>query len=75
MMTMHATLGTRAMTEFDALQTAQADTLESVLELPLLLSRRQINILATVAQRQGLTSAQYLRQLISNLCDSEVITN
>jgi hypothetical protein len=75
MMTMNATLGTRAMTEFDALHTSQADTMESVLELPLLLSRRQINLLATAAQRQGLTSAQYLRQMISKMCETEGITN
>jgi hypothetical protein len=74
-MTMKATLGTRAMTEFDALQSAQCETLESVLELPLLLSRRQMTILAAAAQRQGLTSAQFLRKIISNVCENEVRSN
>jgi hypothetical protein len=59
------------MTEFDALMAAQRETADSVLELPLLISRQQMNKLAIAAQRQGLTSAQFLRKVITSLCDNE----
>lgn len=39
-----------------------------VVEVALLLSRQQISQLAQQAQRRGLTSAQFLRQYISSLC-------
>ncbi|HQR41833.1 MAG TPA: hypothetical protein PLX97_04095, partial [Gemmatales bacterium] len=39
-----------------------------VVEVSLLLSRHQVSQLAQQAQRCGLTSAQFLRQYISNLC-------
>ena len=41
-----------------------------VVEVSLLLSRHQISQLAQQAQRCGLTSAQFLRQYISTLCQS-----
>lgn len=69
--TMNAMPGSRAMTELDPISTAQLDTIESVLELPLLLSRQQIDMLAVVAERQGLTSAQLLRRYISSICENE----
>lgn len=43
-----------------------------VVEVSLLLSRAQISQLAQQAQRCGLTSAQFLRQYISNLCQNMV---
>jgi hypothetical protein len=41
-----------------------------VVEVSLLLSRAQISQLAQQAQRCGLTSAQFLRQYISTLCQN-----
>lgn len=41
-----------------------------VVEVPLLLSRSQINQLANQAHRRGMTSAQFLRQYISTICQS-----
>jgi hypothetical protein len=46
---------------------AQAAT-DDVMEFPLLLSRQQVARLATVAERQGMTSAQFLRRCINSLC-------
>jgi hypothetical protein len=43
-----------------------------VVEVSLLLSRAQISELAQQAQRCGLTSAQFLRQYISTLCQNVV---
>lgn len=59
------------MTEFDPVHAAQRETMDSVLELPLLLSRQQMNKLAAIAHRQGLTSAQLLRKYISSICEFE----
>lgn len=39
-----------------------------VVEVALLLSRSQINQLANQAHRRGMTSAQFLRQCISTMC-------
>lgn len=41
-----------------------------VVEVSLLLSRSQINQLANQAHRRGLTSAQFLRQCISTMCQT-----
>ena len=45
-------------------------TSTEVVEVSLLLSRSQINQLANQAHRRGLTSAQFLRQCISNMCQT-----
>jgi len=45
------------------------DTASSeVIEVAFLLSRSQINQLANQAHRRGMTSAQFLRQFISTMC-------
>jgi len=41
-----------------------------VVEVSLLLSRSQINQLANQAHRRGMTSAQFLRQCITTMCQS-----
>lgn len=41
-----------------------------VIEVSLLLSRSQIHQLANQAHRRGMTSAQFLRQCISAMCQS-----
>lgn len=46
-----------------------------VVEVSLLLSRNQMTMLANQAQRRGLTSAQFLRQCISTMCQASVETN
>jgi len=45
-----------------------------VVEVSLLLSRSQINQLANQAHRRGMTSAQFLRQCISTLCQGNAET-
>lgn len=47
---------------------ANEHSTSDVVEVSLLLSRQQISQLAQQAQRRGLTSAQFLRQYISSLC-------
>jgi len=39
---------------------------DEVLELPLLLRRKQVAVLESLAQRQGVTVGAYLRQLIQS---------
>lgn len=46
-----------------------------VVEVSLLLSRSQMTQLANQAHRRGLTSAQFLRQCISTMCQSNPETN
>ncbi|HQR06079.1 MAG TPA: hypothetical protein PLN21_04610 [Gemmatales bacterium] len=41
-----------------------------VVEVAFLLSRSQINQLANQAHRRGMTSAQFLRQCITTMCQS-----
>lgn len=41
-----------------------------IVEVSLLLSRQQIALLAQQAQKRGMTSAQFLRQSISTVCQS-----
>jgi len=41
-----------------------------IVEVSLLLSRQQIALLAQQAQKRGMTSAQFLRQCISTVCQS-----
>jgi hypothetical protein len=49
-------------------------TSTEVVEVSLLLSRSQINQLANQAHRRGLTSAQFLRQCISTMCQTSAET-
>ncbi len=46
-----------------------------VVEVSLLLSRSQMTMLANQAQRRGLTSAQFLRQCISTMCQANAETH
>lgn len=42
-----------------------------IVEVSLLMSRQQVAELVSQAQRCGLTSAQFLRQCISSMCQSQ----
>lgn len=50
-------------------------TTNEVVEVSLLLSRSQMTQLANQAHRRGLTSAQFLRQCISTMCQANPETN
>jgi hypothetical protein len=50
------------------LQSAAQSATDDVMEFPLLLSRQQVARLACIAERQGMTSAQFLRRCINSIC-------
>jgi hypothetical protein len=66
---------TRTMTSPDVSHPRHSDlkldaraATDDVMEFPLLLSRQQVARLADAAERQGMTSAQFLRRCINSLC-------
>jgi hypothetical protein len=62
-------------TEHVAHYRAPSDATDDVLEVPLLLSRQQMLLLAQAAEQQGMTSAQYLRRCISTICSHQLCSH
>lgn len=60
----HSTLGLSRSSSANQL------TNSDIVEVSLLLSRQQITQLAQQAQKRGMTSAQFLRQCISTVCQT-----